>query len=210
MTQVTNRETRTIKLLQTILAACPHANAWRFSNGTATVRERTDDSILLAYNDGAFQVLHRPPGDGDPPAAIFAPDLASARRNLAREQLRFAQPRRPIRNQSAVSRTSDRIFRDSLRGREEPRHKIAVSARRGDDRRERIDRRQPLHIRFQRAHLGLRVEHAKKIARPQSQLRRRYERIEKLRGELALDRRTGREVERIKIPVASDGQFTTP
>src|ERR1035437_2120270 len=126
MTQVTNRETRTIKLLQTILAACPHANAWRFSNGTATVRERTDDSILLAYNDGAFQVLHRPPGDGDPPAAIFAPDLASARRNLAREQLRFAQPRRPIRNQSAVSRTSDRIFRDSLRGREEPRHKIAV------------------------------------------------------------------------------------
>ena len=91
--------------------------------------------------------------------------------------------------------------------REKARDEIAIRSRRGDDRRETIDRGQPLHIRFQREHLGLCIEHAKKIARAQHQLRRRTQRIKKLRVDFAFSGRTGREVERIKIPVASDNQL---
>ena len=69
-----------------------------------------------------------------------APQLSAAVRTLAREQFGFAEPRGPIRNQSAVGRARDRVLVDTLGGREKARDEIAILAGRGDDYGEAVER----------------------------------------------------------------------
>src|SRR5579875_3302149 len=61
-------------------------------------------------------------------------------------QLRFAKPLRPIRNQSAMSGTRYRIFRNPLSGRKETRDEIAVFTGRRDDERETVNFLERFHI----------------------------------------------------------------
>src|SRR5438128_3082426 len=72
--------------------------------------------FLLPFldRDGAFEIEHGAAGECDPIPAQRANELAAARRDLLREELLLAEPRRPVGCQHAMGGSGDRVLVDAM------------------------------------------------------------------------------------------------
>ncbi len=146
-------------------------------------------------------------GDLDAIPQELAEQLAASGGNLTCMECGFSELIRPVRDQGAMSRTRDWIFRDAFRWREEAGDKIAIGPRRGRDYGEAVHVFESFHIGLERADLFLRIVTDQIVARPEYLDRRGSQRVDQFWMNVHFPRRTGGEIHCQAIAFPRDDQF---
>ncbi len=84
---------------------------------------------LRSDRNPALEILDRMPCDDHAIAAMLAVEFGASKRGLAREDVAFSEPVRPIRHEAAMYRSRSRVFRYPVTRRKRPRDTIGIVSR---------------------------------------------------------------------------------